>query len=651
MKKFINNIFIIIVILTMSFSSFSSAIAINDVSADLEDYQGETDSNLELLDDINEDEFKDTEIISDDTNVGSTEIICPDEYPGDETSKISTSQVEEDFNDTIDVLQGKKDDDLLGNDDFLDAYRLLCEYIQDLDISAGISLETFIEEYDINKYKTVDDYCKSYYDILSPDNDVSPHVSVDDSEIRWQYNAGTTLYEEPKYTKYNLLEVLKPGDIIFEAYGGYGITGHTAIVEGIYYSSNYNQFYIRVIEAIMKPGAGVCRGVFDDVRYDAKGAKILRVSTSDDKKKEAINFCISQIGKDYFLDFAHDEGRNQPTWYCSELVWAAYKEQNIDLEHVVTENGEGGELGITPRDLFASAMDEDFKTLKVIYDEDFAESKRIIFNTGSPLELYAEVNGPTKATISWDPVTGTNKYYLYKTDKLETTDPNFSYYTILSTDTTTFNDKALKENSTYFYRASGSRKGGKGKLLAIKSGFTSPIITYSKCLNSSTTFIQWSPVYGADGYYIYRSTDGKTYDELATVNIGQTYMDSTVQPGNIYYYRVAAYNSVKTTARSGSVKLHPVYVEKPSLFSGTSTKKDDVTTNTIKWTNVPGAEYYNVYRSNSQTGNYTFLENAGDNTYYKDNDVVSGTVYYYKVCACIGGTSGEQSNYKSIRAR
>lgn len=108
MKKFINNIFIIIVILTMSFSSFSSAIAINDVSADLEDYQGETDSNLELLDDINEDEFKDTEIISDDTNVGSTEIICPDEYPGDETSKISTSQVEEDFNDTIDVLQGKK---------------------------------------------------------------------------------------------------------------------------------------------------------------------------------------------------------------------------------------------------------------------------------------------------------------------------------------------------------------------------------------------------------------------------------------------------------------------------------------------------------------------------------------------------------------
>ncbi len=63
------------------------------------------------------------------------------------------------------------------------------------------------------------------------------------------------------------------------------------------------------------------------------------------------------------------------------------------------------------------------------------------------------------------------------------------------------------------------------------------------------------------------------YTELAAVNIGQTYMDSDVQPGNVYYYRVAAYNSLKTTAKGGAVKLHPTYVEMPSVISGASAKK------------------------------------------------------------------------------
>ena len=79
--------------------------------------------------------------------------------------------------------------------------------------------------------------------------------------------------------------------------------------------------------------------------------------------------------------------------------------------------------------------------------------------------------------------------------------------------------------------------------------------------------------------------------------------------------------------------------------------KNDAAVNTIKWTNVPGAESYNVYRSDSQTGNYTLSGNAGDDTYYMDHDVVSGTVYYYKVCAWLGNINGEQSEYKSRRAR
>lgn len=137
---------------------------------------------------------------------------------------------------------------------------------------------------------------------------------------------------------------LKKGDIIFEANGGFGIIGHIAIVEGKYWSSAFNTYYIRLVEAIE---IGVVRSILDDERIDDKGVTVLRPDTTSKKIQNAVRFCVSQLGKAYSLDFTRDTDATEKDWYCSELVWAGFKNQGINLETTGLYN----ELGITPRDI------------------------------------------------------------------------------------------------------------------------------------------------------------------------------------------------------------------------------------------------------------------------------------------------------------
>lgn len=57
---------------------------------------------------------------------------------------------------------------------------------------------------------------------------------------------------------------------------------------------------------------------------------------AEDSKQAAIAFAVDQIGKPYdwsFLDKGSDgKDLDSSEWYCSELVWAAYKQQGIELD-------------------------------------------------------------------------------------------------------------------------------------------------------------------------------------------------------------------------------------------------------------------------------------------------------------------------------
>lgn len=260
-----------------------------------------------------------------------------------------------DFDETKELTQVEEELEL--------SYQNIIEYADENGIPLEMDFEAFVEEYLNSGYESISAYEEAYYELFSTNessNNIDDDVDADGQDSsssgsdKWYYNTGLSLPRTANYNKYNLLSVVEKGDIIFESKGGFGITGHIAIVEGKYYSAARKQFYIRVIEAVKPdglPNGAVCRGVLDDERVDDKGVSVLRVSiASNTKINTAIEFCKSQLGKEYDLDIPNkDTEANQPDWYCSELVWAAYYRQGIDIETTNTVN----QPGITPLDIQA----------------------------------------------------------------------------------------------------------------------------------------------------------------------------------------------------------------------------------------------------------------------------------------------------------
>ena len=240
------------------------------------------------------------------------------------------------------------------SDEFRSGYSQISSYADRMNIPFSMTYDEFVTAYSAKQYKDVQSYVNAYMEVLQPTNRFSRSMRVlrssNNTEETWYYNTGAILPNDakPNYSKYNLYNTVRKGDIIFEANGGYGITGHIAIVEGKYYDSNKGVYYIRLIEAISD---GVVRSCLDDTRVDYKDAYVYRVtSASSNQINNALNFCIGELGSSYSLDLQKDTSASETDWYCSELVWAAYINQGIDIEDTGLT-----EPGITPRDIKRSS--------------------------------------------------------------------------------------------------------------------------------------------------------------------------------------------------------------------------------------------------------------------------------------------------------
>lgn len=243
------------------------------------------------------------------------------------------------------ALAKSTDSSIVSQRELETSYETLMDYAESNGIPLELSLETFIKEYEESECTNVSDYVDTYYNVLKKPTS----LLKSSSGTKWYYNTGTTLPQAANYSSYNLLGTVQKGDIIFEANGGYGITAHTAIVEGIFYSSALQQYYIRVVEAI---DDGVVRSVLDDERVNDKEVTVLRVSGSTSQQIfSALNFCVSQLGKEYSLDFGKDTSASESDWYCSELIWAGFYNHGVNIETTGVYN----EPGITPRDIYNSS--------------------------------------------------------------------------------------------------------------------------------------------------------------------------------------------------------------------------------------------------------------------------------------------------------
>ena len=133
--------------------------------------------------------------------------------------------------------------------------------------------------------------------------------------------------------------------------------------------------------------------------------------------------------------------------------------------------------------------------------------------------------------------------------------------------------------------------------------------------------LSWDDAENADGYHVYRSEDGKSYD-----CVGETeepgYVDNELTTGKKYFYAVSAFNGIRRNGpdKESCVSANPS-LDTPKLK--VSTKKGEVK---LKIQEVEGATGYVIYRDDEKI-------TEQEETTFVDENTEGSETYHYSVKA------------------
>ena len=241
----------------------------------------------------------------------------------------------------------------------------------------------------------------------------------------------------------------------------------------------------------------------------------------------------------------------------------------------------------------------------------------------APTLSIAKADG--KITISWNAVSGANKYWIYRS----TDGTNFKYYDM--TTKTTYTNSSVTSGTKYYYEVKAVKtvdgKDYASSYSAAKSTIplTTPALSVSK--TAGKIKLSWNAVTGATKYWIYRSTDGTNF-KYYDMTTKTSYTNSSVTSGTKYYYKVKAVKNVNGTdwVSSYSAAKSTVPLTTPTLSATLSSGKIK-----LSWGSVTGATKYWIYRS-PDGKNFKYYDTT-TKTSYTNSSVTAGKTYYYKIKA------------------
>ena len=143
---------------------------------------------------------------------------------------------------------------------------------------------------------------------------------------------------------------------------------------------------------------------------------------------------------------------------------------------------------------------------------------------------------------------------------------------------------------------------------AFASNLSIPTITYIEA-DGSCIYIEWDSVYSADSYNLYRSSNGSEYNFLDSSS-DNSYLDSDVEYGKRYYYKVQAKSNSNYSYLSNYKSAKVIWTDKhfptndldrPKLITFTDEDQDCIW---LLWDEIEGANVYFIYRSTSKNGPY-----------------------------------------------
>lgn len=279
---------------------------------------------------------------------------------------------------------------------------------------------------------------------------------------------------------------------------------------------------------------------------------------------------------------------------------------------------------------------------------------------GQPRNVVATDGAfPDKVRVTWSSVSGATRYEVWRADTDTGVATQIGEATGTSYDDT---QPALCVEKWYEVRACNA--SGCGPFSVRDSGYPGAALTNVDGSKLKATVIWTGPVTAevklewvhieknveyAVTYEIWRRRPGEIPTKVQTT-ANNTWTDTTVQPGNTYYYKIRACSTQTCIPCSAfTAEVQAIVACNPAAPTTVTANKASATSITVTWSGVTGAVGYEVYRATSATGAYTKV--SGPNpiaaTSFTDDNGGTGLApgtYYYKVKTCVGCGCGGLSS-------
>ena len=307
-----------------------------------------------------------------------------------------------------------------------------------------------------------------------------------------------------------------------------------------------------------------------------------------------------------------------------------------------TEGGSYTEIGRTAGNTYSDTISAGIKYYYAVavYSGSRTEGKcpevgAMYLATPSGLSVS---NTIASLTLKWNAVKGATGYEIYRAG----TDGKYSKITTVTS--TSYVDTSVKNNTEYSYKIKAYNAAG-ASAFSTAASLKKTQISVSNLkadANGSKVQLSWTGgVTGAEGYVIYRRTEGGSYTEIGRT-AGNTYSD-TISAGIKYYYAVAVYSGSRTEGKCPEVGV--MYLAEPAV-TGASNITSGVQ---VKWSKVTGATGYIVYHKGAGKGWARIADiKDGSTVNYTDTTAASGTTYTYTVRAYNKDTMSDWNSTKSL---